>query len=70
MFWLLQVDGATRSHSTSGPFSERFRQANLYMLALKVVTAKVRVVLNGSFTSQIKRDGTDINVIIRVTRAT
>ena len=50
MLWFLQFDGVTRPHSTSHPFSEHYRQADLYMLALRVVTARVHVVLNGSFT--------------------
>ena len=48
-----------RSHLTSQPFSEHLRQADLSMLALsvgtaRVVTARVLVVLSGSFTSQIE----------------
>ena len=44
-----------RSHLTSQPFSEHLRQADLSMLALRMVTARVLllVVLSGSFTSQI-----------------
>ena len=44
-----------RSHLTSQPFSEYLRQADLSMLALRMVTARVLVVLSGSFTSQIER---------------
>ena len=41
-----------RSHWTSQSFSDHLHQANLSMLALRVVTARVLVVLSGSFTSQ------------------
>ena len=45
----------SRFHSTSQPFTEHYRQTDLYMLALRVVTARVvtarvYVVLNCSFT--------------------
>ena len=53
MLWLLQLYDVSMSHSTSQPFLEHSRQADLYMLALRVVTARVHVVLSGSFTSQI-----------------
>ena len=47
-----------RSHLTSQPFSEHLLQlqADLSMLALRMVTARVLVVLrlSGSFTSQIE----------------
>ena len=58
MLWLLQLYGVSRSHSTSRPFSEHYRQADLYMLALRVVTARVHVVINGSLRPQftISRD--------------
>ena len=41
-----------RSHSTTRSFSEHLRQADVSMLALRVVTARVLVVLSGSFMSQ------------------
>ena len=41
-----------RSHRTSQPFSEHLRQADLSMLALRVVTTQVLVILSGSFMSQ------------------
>jgi len=40
-------------HSTSQPFSEYYRQADLSMLALKMVTARVLVDISGSFRFQI-----------------
>ena len=45
-----------RSHLTSQPFSEHLRQADLSMamLALRMVTARVLVVLSVLFTSQIE----------------
>ena len=39
--------------STEQPISEYCHQADISMLALRVVTARVRVVLNGSFMSPI-----------------
>ena len=54
MLWLLQLFGVSRSHSTSQSISKHYCQVDLYILALRVVTAKVHVVLNGSFTSPIK----------------
>ena len=41
MLWLLQLHSASRPHSTNQPFSEHYRQVDLYMLALRVVTARV-----------------------------
>ena len=40
------------SHWTSKSFSEYLRQADLSMLALRVVAARVFVILTGSFMSQ------------------
>ena len=54
MLWLLQLYGVSRFHSTSQPFSEHYRQADFNMLVLRVVTARVHVVLSRSFTSLIK----------------
>ena len=50
----LQCYDHMRSHLTSQPFSEHFPEADLSMLALRVVTARVLVVLSGSFMSQIE----------------
>ena len=43
-----------RSHLTSQSFSEHLHQADLSMLALRVVTARVIVILSDSFTFQIQ----------------
>ena len=42
----------TGCYWTCQPFSECFPQANVSMLALRMVTARVLVILSGSFTSQ------------------
>ena len=57
MLWLQRYD-LIRSHWTSQSFSEHLCQADLSMLALRVVTARVLVVLSGSFTFQIETEPT------------
>ena len=49
MLWLLECVGLVRPYSNSQPFSEHYRQANFSMLALRVVTARIHIILNGSF---------------------
>ena len=61
MLWSLQLYGVSRSHSTNQSFSEHYLQVNLYMLALRVVTAGVvtagvvtaRVVTAGEVTARV-----------------
>jgi len=51
VLWLQRYD-LMKYHGTSQPFSEHLRQADLSMLALRVVTARL-VILSGSLTSEI-----------------
>ena len=66
MQWVREYDSLTRPRSTSQPTSTHYHKADLYVLALRVVAARVYVILGGSFMSQI--NGTDLNVVFRVTR--
>ena len=51
--WLQRYD-LMMSHSSSQSVLEHLRQADLSVLALRVVTARLLVVLGGSFISQIE----------------
>ena len=53
MLWLQHYD-PMKSPLISQFFSEHLRQADLSMLALRVVRARVLVVLSGSFMPQIE----------------
>ena len=57
----LQCYDLMRSHSTSQHISEHYRHANRSMLALSVVTAKVLIVISGSFMSKTKTGPTLIS---------
>ena len=67
--WLAGVScGLMRSPSTCQPFPERYRQADLSMLPLRVVAVRVLVVVSCSFKCQIGTGLTQRD--LRVTRNT
>ena len=57
MLWLIEPDGLTGPQSTSQAFTEHYRQADLSMLSLRVVTARVYVTEGGHCQVPITEGG-------------